>query len=530
MAKIDERDTTYFTNSGMCYNILLLMAAIILWGMNSTWYPNLDGVSVYELAPTLPKRDLFINMVTRPNGDDTFSAEASLLNYCVFPKVYNELKSKSKSEVLTDLSAHGLTDNLASVAQGLWTKIDFSAMRASNTEYNLPYDDLTVSAGKADLSSQYFPPICRCMNKVFNTYEGKDGTAAEFLRAEKALDSCLATRHLIKRQTLIGDSAYENVAIRSRKYISRYALLFQLCFAFAIGALYNRIDFISDFRGKSIWENNTKYYCGLVAVFFFLWLCPLAGAVDSTNSISFNTIICLPAFVMGICVELMWSLVASHVDIGRQTYMHPLGFYVTISSLYTIALIENGVFTLSVIVTHILQSNVLSIAYAGLLFVSHGKIWKSSASSRTGFILLLFLPCTMHIFHMVPVFPVNCELSFLWGLPVIFSVFCYAKVLFIDHFLDDELNMKENRYKVTHSDHLLNIGHLLVIALVVFYYTLQLANLQYGLSDSSNMASTGGRLSKRLNFELGEMGITGSGTPFYNTPDQSFTEHFYINP
>ena len=85
----------------MVYNTLLLVAAIVLWGMNASWYPNLDGVSVYELDPTLPKKELFTNIVVaKSNAENAFSAEASLLNYCVFPTVYNELKTKTKARLI----------------------------------------------------------------------------------------------------------------------------------------------------------------------------------------------------------------------------------------------------------------------------------------------------------------------------------------------------------------------------------------------------------------------------------------------
>lgn len=527
--KVEERDTSYFTRSSIVYNAALLIAAIVLWAMNVSWYPNLDGVSVYELTPAPPDKGLFMSIVGKTNADDAFSAEATLLNYCVFPSVYNALITKTESEILPVLNSHGLIGGPASDAQKFWGKLDLSAMKRSYTEYNLPYDGLVAPSGKIEPSSQYYPPVCRCMNSVFTTYAAKTGDN-DFPGAQEALDNCLATRHLIKWQTLIGDTvSYE---IKTRKYVSRYALLFQLCFAFVIGAMYNRIDFLTDYTGKGIWDGNFKYFAGLLVSFVFLWLSPLcsAGSVDPSSSIKFSTITFLPALVLGIPVEIMWSFVAHHVDIGRQTYMHPLSFYIILSSLYTISLIENGVFTLSVIVSHIFQSNAMSIAYAGMLFASHGKIWKGSSSSRTGFILLLFLPATMHVFSMIPMFPVNCELSLLWGLPTIFATICYAKVLFIDHFMDDEPNMLGNKYKVTHSDHLLNIGHLIIVACVVMYYVIQLAELQYGRNDSFNMAATGGRLTKRLNFEFAEAGITGIGKPLYNTLTLPFSDRFFINP
>jgi hypothetical protein len=523
---VDERDTKYFTRSGMVYNIMFLNVTIVIWAMNNSWYPNIDGVSVYELYPTPPEKGLFMNILTKPNADDAFSAEASLLNYCVFPNVYNELISKPTADILPALNAHGLIGGTASDAQKFWGKLDLSAMKRSYTEYNLPYDGLVAPSGKIEPSSQYYPPICRCMNKVFTVYGTKANSASEFQKAQAAVDDCLATRHMIKRQTLIGD--VNSGQMKSRKYISRYSLLFQLCFAFVFGEFYNRIDFVTNFTGKSAWEGNFKYYAGMVISFLILWLSPIcsAGAVDPSNSFKFSTIMFLPALVIGIVVEIMWSFVAKQVDIGRQTYMHPFSFYIILSTLYTIALVENGVFTLSVILSHLFQSNAMSLSYAGALFASHGKIWKDSTSSRTGFIIILFLPSTMLVLSMIPMYPVNCELSLLWGMPAIFAIICHAKILFIDHFMNDEPSMVNNKHKVTHSDHLLNIGHLIIVSWIVLYYSIQLADLQYGRSDSHNMASTGGRLTKRLNFEIAEVG----SNPHYNTLNSPFSDRFFINP
>jgi hypothetical protein len=294
---------------------------------------------------------------------------------------------------------------------------------------------------------------------------------------------------LIKRQTLIGNTNYKNGDIKSRKYISRYAMLFQLCLAFAVGLFYNMIDF----KSVNFWSGNLMYYFGLFIVFIFLLFSNvISGSVG--NGMNFASILIIPAAAVAIPVEFMWAFVAKTVDIGRQTYMHPLSFYLIISALYTIALIENGVFTLSVIVTHIFQSNAMSMAYAGALFVSHGKIWERN-SSRTGFILLLFLPATMHIFHLIPLYPVNNGSNFLWILPTVFSTICYAKILFMNM-------LKEgSEYKVTHADHLINLGHVLVVSQVVVYYIIQLADLGYG---DSVMGASGGRLLSKLNFEFAE--------------------------
>jgi hypothetical protein len=534
---MSEKSNLYFTYSGLTYNVTLLFISVIIWGLSTTWYPSLDGVSVYELWPSVPSKDLFVNTASKPNEEKAFVAEASLIDYCIFPKVYNELisiDSATINHISTYLkNSRGLTQNAADIAQGLWNRKDFKGLEKSNTEYNLPYDNLVAPNGQAGISSKHYPPLCRCLNKVFDVYGGKGNIDAEFRNAQAAIDNCLSTRHIIKRQALIGSTDFKNSDMANRKYVSRYALLFQLCLAFAISFFYNMIDFKKPIN--QIFSSNGVCYVGLVVVFVLLWLSHVfsAKSTNSNNAISFSTILTLPAVLLGLAVEYMWSCVAKHVDIGRQTLIHPLCFYFILSALFTISLIENGVFTLSVIITHIFQCNAMSMAYAGALFVSHGKLWKNSTSSRTGMILLIFLPATMHIFHMVPIYPVNCELNFLWVLPAVFAGICYSKVLFIDHFMDDESNTNENnKFKVTHSDHLLSVGQVFVVAVVVFYYIIQLSSLRYGESDSSMMAASGGRLTNRLNFEFGEMNIIGSGDkPFYSSTLNvaNVSDVFYVN-
>ena len=530
-------NTTYLTYSGMSCNVMLLIVSIILWMMSALWYPNLDGVSVYDMLPIIPDKSLFMNLPSKINPDEAFSAEALMLNYCVFPKVYNELILRNTNDNLvisSYLKSRGLSQARADDTQKVWNRIanDLKAMERSNAEYNLPYDDLIVPNGAIEISSQYFPPVCRCINKALSVFENKGNTDIEFHNAETSISNCLATRHIIKQQTLMGNSDYKNSDLKNRKYISRYALLFQLCLSFGIGFFYNMIDFRLPMN--NICSRNGMCYGGLSVVFILLWVGHVFSALSSLNSnnaISFISLLTLTALGLGLPVEFMWSYVANTVDVGRQTYMHPLSFYFTLSALYMIALIENGVFTMSVIVTYIMQCNAMSMAYAGAIFVCHGKLWKMSTSSRTGLMLLIFLPATMHIFHTVPMYPVNCERNLLWIMPVIFAVICYAKILFIDHFMNDEPNMSSsNRFRITHSDHFLSKSQVTIVAYVVMYYIIQLANLRYGESDGSMMGSSGGRLTKQLNFEFGEMNVIGRiDKPLYNALNQNFSDTFYFN-
>jgi hypothetical protein len=198
-----------------------------------------------------------------------------------------------------------------------------------------------------------------------------------------------------------------------------------------------------------------------------------------------------------------------------------------------IASLENGVFTFSVLLTQIFHANMLTMAYAATLFASHGKIWKTSDSSRTGFFIIIFLAATAHVFHMIPMYPVNYDNlqmeHLLWHMPAIFAVTCYAKILFIDHLMGDEQDKKEGKYIVTHSDHLVGMGYKFIVGLVLLYYILQITNLQYGEPASHVFGSSGGKLTKRLNFKFAEL-----GTPFYTTltkaNSNNFQNSYYVNP
>ena len=87
----------------------------------------------------------------------------------------------------------------------------------------------------------------------------------------------------------------------------------------------------------------------------------------------FSSLVYFPAAFIFIVVEVLWSFVAKEKDVRRQTYLHPYSFYVIFVNLFTIALIENGVFTLEVILTFVFLSNIIALAYAATIFTAHGK-------------------------------------------------------------------------------------------------------------------------------------------------------------
>lgn len=540
MDDIKERDSKNFMWSDTIWNGFLLTTACALWTVTSLRYPDLDGVAVYELQPELPNPKL--TRTTLPsNSDDIFVASTKMLDYCIFPKVFASLADPANSATSTYITDHGFnTDTTtAGVLASYWAKYDIGAMKRYTAEYNLPYDGLVATSSKPAISSHYYPPVCRCINDVFKVYEfipRADTNGAD--KAMGAINNCIASQHIIKRQTVIGDNTYANNDMKERKYISRHAVLFQLCFAFVLGVLYNNIDFKTE--EKDAYKSwNTAYLIALGASFIILFFLNSLStqSVPIHLGINFSCIIILPGMLTALIIELMWYYAAKQIDIGRQTFMHPAVFYLVMSALLTIACIENGVFTLSVLVTQIFQACILTMAYACTLFAMHGNIWKSSDSSRTGFFIVILLAGLVHIHHLIPFFPVNTGISiYLWLTPTIFGVICYAKVLFLDHFMGDEDNVKGNRYRITHSTHLFDLGYVFLVLAVVMHFVICWYNLSYGDPNATASTYNAGKLTKRLNFAFGEVNVIApTDTPFYNTitatsNKDDFQNKYYVNP
>ena len=511
-----------FSRAYYIYAFLLCLLTCVIWGLAMSYSPHLDGVAIYRLTSSMPTDDLSATFAKAGDGNlrkNTLTAEVKMMPYCMFPNVYNQLRDRSVyeiNEILTKNWTFGTEDSLK-IMQA-WSKLDFDTWDnpfqigqgpVQNMPYNLPYDGMD-----RPLNPQFFSPVCRCINKVLSLYQS---STLPYDKTTDSLKACMGTRNIIQKQTLIGNDETTNADIAKRKYISRHALVFNLCFAIFFTMIYNSIEFSRsdektiDFYGKQLMK--------FVSLFFIGFAIPLVSqcfsfvAVDAANSMKFSSLIHLPAAFIFLVVEMMWGFVAKSSDIRRQSYLHPYSFYMILVNLHTIALIENGVFTLEVILTFVLLSNIVALAYAAVLFIAHGKLWQNGGQGELkGYILILILVGITCIFHYIPVHPINTELNFLWMLPMVFVVFCFAQIVFLEHLMDEKdensekgATIKPKNLSFTDSVHLLNTGHTLIVALVIMYYA---AQLHYTWYADLSMTQSGGRLDKRLNFELAELSPT----------------------
>jgi hypothetical protein len=524
--------TLYYVHAIMPFLIIC-----VIWGLALSNSPHLDGVSIYSLSSSLPISDVSNAFPASRHGNRSASAfltEAGMMPYCVFPRVYNKLTDRPNQAISSYLTAEQMasTEDAAAIFTA-WNKINFDTwdnpFRTTgdvqyNMPYNLPYDGL--EEGKS-LNPQYFSPVCRCLNSVLELYSQGKGTYDSTVESLKA---CMATRHIIRQQKLVGDDSLSNSDLTTRKYISRHALLFSLCTASAFSMIYNMIDFNKPGSTFQFFMDQLSRFLPLFFAFCFAYLAQIFSfaAVSPANSMQFSSIVYMPAALIFIVVELLWSHVAKKEDTRRQTYLHPYSFYVILVNLYTIALIENGVFTLEVMLTFVFLSNTIALAYTATLFTAHGKLWQQDAGGLTGYILILCLVFLSCIFHCIPIHPINSELNYLWILPFVFAFFCFAQIVVLEHLMGEDTEVDESdpgmaksiansstftykKFRFTSSVHLLNMGHTAIISLVILYYAAQMHYTWYG---DMSFTQTGGKLDRRLNFELAEL----LEAPSYNNP------------
>jgi hypothetical protein len=520
-----------------------------MWGLALMYRPHLDGVAVYRMSSSMPIDSMankFSNTNDKNRSRNAFMTEALLMPHCLFPSVYNKLRPLDKlnptsnpNSVTTVLLNEGLpTPKDALEAQTAWSKIDFDAwdnsIQTVTTSYNLPYDDIDP---EMPLNPQYFSPVCRCINQVLGIYSNGKGT---FDEATQGLKACMATRPIIQRQTLVGNDDTANSDITARKYISRHALLFNLCFAAIFTMIYNKIDFT---LGGSTLEFYTSHKVTFTGLFLNFAICFVSqtfssASVSAANSMLFSCMVYLPAAVIFFAVEAMWSHVAKQSDIRRKTYLHPYSFYIILVNLHVLSLIENGVFTLEIIQTFIVLSNITALCYTAIIFIAHGRLWQGEVQSLPeiiGYILILFLIGLTNVFHYIPVHPINSELNYLWVLPMVFVMFCFTQVVFLEQLMGEgEVNVEsgvegsevhkqnpqtETKLGFTTSVHLLNLGHTAIIGLVIIHFAMRLHYSWYG---GLTFASTGGKLDRQVNFELTEMLDSLSYNNIGNSNGKSF--------
>jgi hypothetical protein len=214
----------------------------------------------------------------------------------------------------------------------------------------------------------------------------------------------------------------------------------------------------------------------------------------------------LPALLLFIGVEIVWHL--NKDSIRRVVYPHPFFFCIILASLYTLALVETGVYTQDTLVTFYYLSLTVACAYACVVFSSIHNATQFERS-KIGQLLLVVTVALVVGVKLMPTFPVNAELNVLWALPAFYVGVVLGGVVFVELYYakqGKEVDSEISDEKFTLAAYLIDFGTLLLVLVVLWYFFAQMGYIYAG----DVLYVNSDRLSKRLNFELAEM-----GTPHY---------------
>ena len=480
------------------------LIGFVLWVIFIAKYRELDAISLYSLDRAMPTPDTaFVNQGNSA-VKRVISAQTKMTQDCLFPFIQTEIQSKiapgdtatvAANKVRTWLTDNDLDVDSASAFQSTLSRLHVEAWNPDRSRISLPDAGLP--------SPTHFPPVCRCMAAVFDKY--KTQTSPDFDTASTALKACLATRQQIPRQTILFHSTRDDTAIAKRKCFSRSALVLTISLAVLGNLLYRMIDRSDGFR-SSFCSSGQYIWTPLILTVICAFVLPVANTELNSNAVmSLQAGTFLPALLVFIVVESVWWLNGKLPQ--RYIYPHPFFFCLTLSSLYTIALIENGVYTQDVLFSFWWLSATVSCAYACIVFSATHNATQHERS-RSGQLLLIVVVALAVVVKLIPTFPVNSELNVLWLLPAIYIGVVVGGVVFVEMYYAHNRKGEPNQSQET-AAHMIDFGVFLVFAVVLWYFFTQLAYIATGDAIFTNA----GQPSSKLNFELAEV-----GTPLYSQP------------
>lgn len=465
-------------------------ALFVVWVVFIARASDFDSISLYSLDRTMPAiNTAFVNQGTSVSGR-VLTAQVKLVQDCVFPSLMNRIKDKA--DIAAYLTSNGVTSQDATRFVATWNATHREAWNPYVSARSLPVEDGVVST--------HNPPVCRCMDRVFMRYW--TGTQS-FDKANSALRACLATRQHIPRQTVLFQTSPDDTTVTNRKSLSRSGLLMIICIAL-LGSLYYRMMDPTLPISSNIW----KYHVVIAVISFVAFLLPIASPglnINSFMKIQAGTF--LPAMLLFIGVEVVWH--NNRDNIKRVIYPHPFFFCLILSSLYMLALVENGVYTQDVLFTFYYLSITIACAYACIVFSSIHNATQFERSKMGQLLLIVTVACTVG-FKLIPTFPVNPELNVLWALPAFYVGVVLGGVVFVElYYGKDSPEKKESADKqekterdFTLASYLIDFGTFLLVAVVLWYFFAQIGYIFSG----DTLYRYSDLLSKRANFELAETG------------------------
>ena len=529
-------NSTYFKELSYVLHAIIVACIVVVWAVMISSFSNVDGVALYTFDWALPNLQLSYT-ATYPPAHMAEVAEMNIMDFCLTPDLYKALQgaqpdintqynppSTAASSALVTLL--GNNDSSVAAAVASWQNLFISSWNP-NSLLTLQYDDTGGLNQPPLLPSQHFSPVCRCMYTVLKKYERLNTThpaltngANNMAMTQSAIQACLGTVQNIPRQKLIGVGDLSTTGdIPSTKSISRSTLLLIMGLAMLLGLVYRMwVPYVSLARvappdpetpnqGKPpdvTISSNAYVWLASLLILLLMVLIPLAAAhgVNMGNAMAFACLILLPGGALVFVVELSWYLSTELTNHRRFVYMHPLVFFVTLTTMYMLALVENGVYTMDNYLTYYFVSVAISIVYAIVIQCAHAKVFDRSSTNMVGFVLFLFVAGLASGYHQNPYFPTNQGLNFLWSLPVWFCVIFFATIVILERLFeeDHELTRKQGEMLAfTQSGHILQLAH---YAFVVVYLIYFLSVIFFQVEGGSALLSNANRLYNRVNFDL----------------------------
>lgn len=497
----------YFDTLTLGYTVLIVAYGITLWAMADK---NASMVTLNFLSRDVPDFNAFQTSfselgVAKPElmtlahrQNMSVLTMARLVDFCVFPNLaYFHQFTLPNSTSGTVLNQFLSTKDYADF-NAKWNQIDFKAWFVNPSPELLPLNLMSRKGPK------HLLPWCICVNSVIDKFV--NDTSKKYEDANTAFKGCIATQHNVPRQKVAWPDSVDKEEITSRKTISRYHMLFIVCVAYLINTLYNRIDFSSD--GDMMINNILRVSALVLAI--CLWILPIAKVPSAMimTFMSTSTIMFVPGFVSHLALtELVWMWILT--PDRRTSFIHPFVFYVTLLALTFLALCENGVFTLEIFINHYFLCNVVAWLYTAVMFFMHFRCgnWTEDTKSDnpvaaagshniTAYFIVCITVALIYVFTMVPTYPYSTEPNILWILPILFVTVAFGGAVWVEH-LYDGAEVSDGK-KLSFTSHLINMGHVLVVMVVLIYFTGQAMTMSYG----DTFLAKGGLMPNRAEFSL----------------------------
>jgi len=467
----------------LLYTVILFVYGVTIWASVD---PKMDTVSLSANAHEMPSGNIFENSYTANFVDDNsrakiaLSTEVNMMQYCIAPLVIPYLLGTSNAA--TDMSAKDKAVFDLSKAKSQPTTWD-RRITASN------YDKVTDVA-----SPQFLLPWCRCAHDVLMLF--KSNTKTTYATTNDAFKGCIATQYHVNRQKVANfNNPVDDNNIDSRKSLSRLTFVMFAVFAFAFNTFYSMLEFGPTEEYFS--SRNIMYLVFLFLVIVAMFMMPLIsmGGAPWQNIMAISSFVIVPSVIIEfLLTEMAWSAIYRYKR--RTAYTHPFPFFITLFSLTVLALVENGVYSIEVIVTYFFVCHAVTFFYSAVLFFLHyhcadwtkkpGEGPYEVTNPSTGLInvdpsniMAYFGICVvvaaLMLLVAVPQFPTNDSLNVIWFTPLFYTLLTVGGAVWIEHLFDGKKDQDQDQatehFKLELTSHLVTLAQAVLLLSLLFYFT-----------------------------------------------------------